>query len=234
MRRSFPSFSALLPLLAVAAEASSILFNGGTIVAFDRQSNDLRIVRSGSLLVTDDRIAGIYDSAPASMPTDVEVVDATGKILTPGFIDTHRHGWQTAFKTIASNTSLVEYFARYGEFASAGRWSADDVYYSQLAGLYEAANAGVTTTLDHAHHTWDGPTSEAGLRASIDSGTRVFWAFSFHNTSTVDIPALTGIFRDIARKASFAGSPTTLGLSYGAWGPNPNQAEIDTIMGLAK
>lgn len=229
----FTRFSALLPYFALAVDAATILFNGGTIVAFDRRSEDLRIVRNGSLLVREDRIAGVYSSAPADVPSGVEVVDATGKILTPGFIDTHRHGWQTAFKTLGSNTSLVEYFARYGEFASAGKWSAEDVYNSQLAGLYEAAAAGVTTTLDHAHHTWDAQTSEAGLRASIDSGTRVFWAFSFHNTSTVDVSALTNIFRNIARNASFEGTPTTLGISYDGWGQH-NIGEIDTIMGLAK
>ena len=232
--RHFTSYSALLPLLAAAAEAATILFNGGTIVAFDRQSEDLRIIRNGSLLVRDDRIAGVYDSAPTDIPAGAEIVDATDKILTPGFIDTHRHGWQTAYKTLASNTSLVEYFSRYGEFASAGKWSAEDVYNSQLAGLYEAANAGVTTMLDHAHHTWDAPTSEAGLRASIDSGTRVFWAFTFHNTSVAEIPALTTVFRDIARNASFEGSPTSLGISYDAFGPDPNINEVNTIMDLAK
>ncbi|EJT71296.1 amidohydrolase [Gaeumannomyces tritici R3-111a-1] len=233
--RHFASYSALLPLLAAVADAATtILFNGGTIVAFDRQSEGLRVIRNGSLLVRDDRIAGVYDSAPTDIPTGVEIVDATDKILTPGFIDTHRHGWQTAFKTLGSNTSLVEYFGRFGEFASAGKWTAEDVYNSQLAGLYEAVNSGVTTMLDHAHHTWDRTTSNAGLRASIDSGSRAFWAFTFHNTSTTDIPALTRVFREIAQNASFEGSPTTLGISYDAWGPNPNINEVNTIMDLAK
>jgi cytosine/adenosine deaminase-related metal-dependent hydrolase len=35
-----------------------------------------------------------------------------GKILTPGFIDSHKYGWQTVFKTLASHTSVVKYFAR--------------------------------------------------------------------------------------------------------------------------
>ncbi|KAI6322185.1 hypothetical protein MCOR30_007735 [Pyricularia oryzae] len=227
--------AATLALLG-SASAASTLFNGGTIVAFDAETQGLRVVRNGSLLVTDDRIAGVYTSPPAAQQnsSSVEVVDASGKIITPGFIDTHRHGWQTAFKTLGSNTSLTEYFGRYGEFASASHWDADDVYASQLAGLYEAANAGVTTSLDHAHSTWDKATSEAGLKASVDSGSRVFYAFTFHNTTASEIPELLQVFRDIADEGYYQGSPTTLGIAYDAWGPDPNRAEIDSIMQLTE
>lgn len=227
--------AATLALLG-SASAASTLFNGGTIVAFDGETQGLRVVRNGSLLVTDDRIAGIYTSPPAAQhnSSSVEVVDATGKIITPGFIDTHRHGWQTAFKTLGSNTSLTEYFGRYGEFASASQWDADDVYISQLAGLYEAANAGVTTSLDHAHSTWDKATSEAGLKASVDSGSRVFYAFTFHNTTASETPELLQIFRDIADEGYYQGTPTTLGIAYDAWGPNPDRNEVDSIMKLTE
>ncbi len=168
------------------------------------------------------------------MPSDTEVVDITDKILTPGFIDTHKHGWQTAFKTIGSNTSLVEYFARYGEFASAGLLTPEDVYIGQLAGLYEALNAGVTTILDHAHHTWSNDTAVAGLNASIDSSARVFWAYAFHNVTNFTVPEEIPNFRDIATKASFKGTRTSLGIAYDSFGPNPNVGEVNSLLGLAE
>lgn len=106
------------------------------------------------VLIRGDRIAAVSASArPAGLPEDTKVIDVTGQILTLGFVDTHRHGWQTALKTLGSNTSLVEYFGRYGEFAAADKYRPEDVYLGQLAGLHEAVNAGVTTTLDNAHHT---------------------------------------------------------------------------------
>lgn len=56
-----------------------------------------------------------------------------GKIVSPGFVDTHRHGWQTAYKTLGSNTTLAEYFDRYGEFTQAGtEFTADDIYLGQV------------------------------------------------------------------------------------------------------
>jgi len=98
------------------AAASSILFTGGTIIAFDNATESLQVIRGGSVLVTDDRITTVSEAA-ISVSNDTEVVDITGKILAPGQINTHLHGWQTAFKTLGSNTSLVEYFNRYGEYA---------------------------------------------------------------------------------------------------------------------
>lgn len=100
------------------AVASSILFQGGTIIAFDKKTEGLQVIRGGSVLVTDDRITTVAGpGTKISVKNDTEVVDITGKILAPGQINTHFHGWQTAFKTLGSNTSLVEYFSRYGEFA---------------------------------------------------------------------------------------------------------------------
>ncbi|KAK0726907.1 amidohydrolase family protein [Lasiosphaeria miniovina] len=219
------------------AAASSILFSGGTIVAFDRTSESLKVIRNGSVLVTDDRITNIVAGAPTfKLRNDTEVVDISGKIITPGFVDTHKHGWQTAFKTLASNTSLLEYFYRYGEFAVAGLLTADDVYVGQLAGIYEALNGGVTTILDHAHHTWSNATAEAGLRASIDSGARVFWAYAFHNIPAVNylIPEQLANFADIARNASFANTPTSLGIAYDAFSGNKNTAEVAAVVALAQ
>ncbi|KAK3375398.1 amidohydrolase [Podospora didyma] len=233
-------FWARLGFISASASAStspsSILFEGGTIIAFNRTTEALEVIRNGSLLVTGDRIAGIF-SAGASLPplsARTERVDVTGKIISPGFVDTHRHGWQTGLKTLASNTSLVEYYSRYSEYAAAGVLTPDDVYIGQLAGLYESLNAGVTTTLDHAHHTWSNATAEAGLRASIHSTARVFWAYTFHNVSGFEIPEQLGNFRDIATKASFRGSATSLGIAYDDFGRNPNAAEVRSIIDLAE
>lgn len=158
----------MLPLLLAAGPvtASSLLFSGGTVIGFKKATattpESLQVIRDGSVLVTDDRIAAIFSGPPPidKMPKGTEKIDIKNKIISTGFVDTHKHGWQTAFKTIASNTTLGEYFNRYGEFAIEGLFTADDVYYGQLAGIFEALNAGVTTILDHAHHTLTGRAME--------------------------------------------------------------------------
>jgi cytosine/adenosine deaminase-related metal-dependent hydrolase len=210
---------AILPALLTAVSATSILFSGGTVVAFNEETQGLRIIRNGSVLVKNDRITGVFDSAPTGVPADA----------------THRHGWQTVFKTLGPNTNLLEFFGRYSSFVAPFFWNATDVYDSQLAGLYEALNAGVTTSLDHATHTWSKDAADAGLQACIDSGARVVWGFTFANiTGLVTVEQLYPIFRDMAAKVGSAKSPTTLGIAYDGWGPNPNVGEINKIMALAK
>ncbi|PTB48543.1 hypothetical protein M431DRAFT_525297 [Trichoderma harzianum CBS 226.95] len=238
MRYSSVIFGAL-GLSGNFVDAASTLLSGGTIIAWDDSANYLKIIRNGSVLVTDDRIASVNaNPQPSELPPGTEVVDISNQILTPGFVDTHRHGWQTVFKTIASNTSLTEYFSRYGEFVAADKFTADDVYISQLAGLYEAMNGGVTTLLDHASHTWSASTSYAGFNASIDSGARVFWAFTFHNITSLNYTASDQIplFREIAtnKEALVGDSPTELGVAYDFWGPNPNVNEAQGIADLIK
>ncbi|KAL0943416.1 amidohydrolase family protein [Colletotrichum truncatum] len=232
------NLAAALTATVGLAGASSILLQGGTIVGFDAQTDSLNVIRDGSLLITDDRISAIYTAEEAQSQNfsrnDTQVVNATNKIITPGFIDTHRHGWQTGFKTIASNTSLAEYFTRYGEYSAAGLLSPEDVYIGQITGLYEALNAGVTTTLDHAHHTWSNETSEAGLNGSIDSGARVFWSYAFHNVTNYTVSEQLANFRDIATKASFQGSTTSLGIACDFFGPDPVLADVNAVIDLAK
>ncbi|KAK3902147.1 amidohydrolase family protein [Staphylotrichum tortipilum] len=227
--------SVFLTAVSTLSSAGSILFRGGTVVAFNKQTQGLQVIRNGSVLVTNDRIARVFESAPAKTPLGAEIVNMTGKILTPGFIDTHRHGWQTVFKTMASNTTLIEFFGRYSSFVAPFFWNATDVYDSQLAGLYEAINAGVTTSLDHATHTWSKDAAEAGLQACIDSGARVFWGFTFANiTGLITVEQLYPVFRAMAKKPGLKDSPTTLGIAYDGWGPNPNVGEINNIMALAR
>ncbi|PPJ50657.1 hypothetical protein CBER1_05261 [Cercospora berteroae] len=218
----------------VGAANTSTLFSGGTIIAFDSTTESMRVVDKGALHVVGDRIAQVFDSVPESgaVPNGTEHIDIMGQIVTPGFIDTHRHGWQTAFKTIGSNTSLAEYFGRYGEFVAGSLFNAEDVYVGQLAGLYEMLNAGVTTSLDHAHHTWSSETAIAGANASVESGARVFWAYTIHelSNSTFTIEQQLANFRDIAESDLFEDSPTELGIAFDAWTDTSDESVLQQIV----
>ncbi len=62
----------------------SILITGGRVI-----DPSQGIDRVASVLVEDGRIAGI--DVPADSLNDIEVIDATGKIVSPGLIDMHVH-----------------------------------------------------------------------------------------------------------------------------------------------
>lgn len=221
--------------LAALVQSSSLLLSGGTIIAFDEANEALSVIRNGSVLVIADKIIEVYDTAqPGSLPNGTEVIDCTHKIISPGFIDTHRHGWQTALKTIASNTSLSEYFARYSEYVAFSHYTPEDVYIGQLAGLYEALNAGTTTILDHAHHTWSNDTAKAGLQASIDSGARVFWAYAFHNITNFTIPEQIANYRDLLWSVPTNDTLTTQVIAYDGISSNQFGQETQNIISLAR
>ena len=62
------------------------------------------------VLICNSFIASI---APQIEPPsqDTQVVDCTGKIISPGFVDTHHHLWQTQSKGTHANHLLLDYLA---------------------------------------------------------------------------------------------------------------------------
>jgi cytosine/adenosine deaminase-related metal-dependent hydrolase len=71
------------------------------------------------------------------------------KIISPGFVDTHHHLWQTQLKGRHANELLLEYMAS-GNLQSSN-YTREDLYWGQLGGCLEAINAGTTTVVDHSH-----------------------------------------------------------------------------------
>ncbi|KAI4869826.1 amidohydrolase [Hypoxylon rubiginosum] len=212
---------------------SSKLLSGGTIVAFDHDTGLFNIIRNGSLLIVQDRITAIFDTASSDgVPDDTELVDCTNKIITPGFIDTHRHGWQTVYKTLGSNTTLAEYATRYGAAAGLKLFTPKDLYISQLTGIYEAQAAGVTAILDHAHHTWTRDHAEAGWQASVDSGARIFFAYGLQNTTTdFQVPQQMAHWSELAKSTST--NLATLCMAYDDFTDSP-ESITRTVVDFAK
>jgi cytosine/adenosine deaminase-related metal-dependent hydrolase len=198
-----------------------ILLQGGTIITFNKENSALEPL-VGSILISNGTIKEIGQKIDVA--DDVEIIDATGTIVSPGFVDTHRHGWQTMYRTMGGNITLPAYYYSFGEFgAGAAIFEPEDVYISQLMGIYEAMSAGVTSIVDHAHHTWSKETAEAGLKASIDSGNRVWWCYTVHpvvnHTSpyNLDFSATTwqlDQIDEISRRGKLGDGRVTLGLAY--------------------
>lgn len=236
-RRHLALWQACLALLtSTAASANSTLFERGTVISFDDASKTPKVLWNTSLLVTGDRIAAIFDdSQNVTIPAGTERVSAEGKIISPGFIDTHRHGWQTAYKTLGSNTTLAEYFSRYGEFTQASTvFTADDVYLGQLTGIYEALNSGVTSILEHAHATFSNDTSAAYLNASMDSGVRMWWCYAFHElTNGFSIQDQIANFQHLSQDSRLSQSLVEMGMAYDAFA-SASSDEIQSIITLAK
>lgn len=154
------------------------LIRGGIVLSMDPQVGDLN---PGDVLIEDDRIAAVQPEINA----DAEVIDATGFIVIPGFVDTHRHTWESAIKGVAPNATLDDYFVEILDtFAPVYR--PEDVYASNLAGVLECINAGITTLVDWSHINNTPEHPDAAIRALQESGIRAQYAYGSANTSLAE------------------------------------------------
>ncbi|SFB57735.1 Cytosine/adenosine deaminase [Cohnella sp. OV330] len=123
-------------------------------------------VIAGDVLVEGGRIVRI--GADIDAP-DAEVIDAGGKVLLPGFVQTHIHLCQTLFRGRADDLALIDWL-RKRIWPLEAAHSEDSVYYSALLGIGELIRSGTTTILDMetVHH------ADAAFRAIEESGIRAF------------------------------------------------------------
>jgi cytosine/adenosine deaminase-related metal-dependent hydrolase len=158
--------------------ADRILLKGGHVITVDPDLGDLA---GGDVLIEGDSIAQVG----MDLSADAEVIDATGNIVIPGFVDSHRHTWETAIRNCAPNATLDDYFVEVLD-SFAPLYRPEDVEASNLAGALECINAGITTLLDwsHINNTPDHP--DAAIRGLQASGIRAVYAYGSANTSLAD------------------------------------------------
>jgi 5-methylthioadenosine/S-adenosylhomocysteine deaminase len=158
--------------------ADRILVRGGNVITVDPKLGD---IPGGDVLIENGKIAEVGKDLSA----DAEVIDATGNIVIPGFVDSHRHTWETAIRNCAPNATLDDYFVDVLD-SFAPLYRPEDVYASNLAGALECINAGITTLLDwsHINNTPDHP--DAGVKGLQDAGIRAVYAYGSANTSLAD------------------------------------------------
>ena len=156
-----------------------MLIKGGIVLTQDPALGEMP---GADVLIEGDRIAAVGHGLSAD---GAQVVDATGDIVIPGFIDTHRHTWETSIRTCAPDFTLGAYFAGILD-RFAPNYRPDDVYAGNLWGALECANAGITTLVDWSHIMNSPAHADEAIRGLQESGIRSVFAFGFPNTSLQD------------------------------------------------
>jgi 5-methylthioadenosine/S-adenosylhomocysteine deaminase len=155
------------------------LIKGGIVLTQDESLGELP---DADVLVEDDRIAAVGPNLAAG---DAAVIDAKGDIVIPGFIDTHRHTWETSIRTCAPDYALITYFGSIlDKFAR--HYRPDDVYAANQWGALECINAGITTLVDWSHIMNTPDHADAAIKGLQDTSLRSVFAYGFGNTSLVD------------------------------------------------
>ncbi|RFU41730.1 amidohydrolase [Actinomadura logoneensis] len=144
-----------------------LLIQGGLVLS-------PRVLGVADVLVRDGVIAAVGPGLP--VPDGAEVIDASGRIVLPGFVDTHRHMWQGAIRGVLPDTSLHAYLDRVlGRLGPAFR--PQDVYAGVLGSALEALDSGVTTVVDWAHGPVSPEHTDANVQALRDAGIRAVYGY---------------------------------------------------------
>ncbi|MBT2390854.1 amidohydrolase family protein [Streptomyces sp. ISL-1] len=143
-----------------------ILFTGATIVTMDP---DLGVLHSADLLVEGETITAIGSDLNRD---GAVVVDATGAILTPGFVDTHRHAWQTQLRRIMPDVDDLGAYVMSTLAGYATVYRPHDMYVGTKLSALTAIDSGITTMLDFSHNSRTPEHSDAALQALVDTGIR--------------------------------------------------------------
>src|SRR5215471_7997015 len=127
------------------APGRPIVFRNATVLTMD-DTHD--VLYGADLYILGDQI---IDARPGlEVPEGTAEIDATGGILMPGMIDTHRHMWQTAMRGYGADWTLTQYFVWY--YLNWGKvFRPQDIYAGNLLSAIESLEAGVTTTVDWSH-----------------------------------------------------------------------------------
>jgi cytosine/adenosine deaminase-related metal-dependent hydrolase len=153
--------------------SNSILIRGGRVLMFDSEKKSTFPVVD--VLLEGTTISKIQPHIVAGPGT--KIIDATGKLVCPGFVDTHRHLWQSHIRTSVADQTLVEYLGHI-LFGRAIFFKPHDIYLAQLGAAAEAIHCGVTTALDHSHIQLSEEHTQQCIQASIESGIRSVFCFA--------------------------------------------------------
>lgn len=154
------------------------IIRGGHVMSMDPNVGDFA---PGDVLVEGKKIVAVGPHIPAAGT----VIDARGKIVMPGFIDTHHHQFETALRSFLADGLLfndgkphgaINYFDYIlGRFAPVYR--PQDVYINELFGGLSQIDAGVTTVHDISQIHHSPQHSDAAIKGLADAGRRSVFGY---------------------------------------------------------
>ncbi|MCH3917970.1 MAG: amidohydrolase [Spirochaetia bacterium] len=126
-----------------------LLLQHATIVTVD---NERRVLFDSAMVVKGKRIVAIGpdDELSARYQAQSVCLDCTGKVIFPGFINTHNHLFQTLLKGLGDDMVLSDWLHTM-TFPAARYLEPEDCRYGALLGVMEGIHSGITTQVDYMY-----------------------------------------------------------------------------------
>ena len=158
------------------------VIRGGHVMTMDPALGNFGNFVKADVLVEGKKILAVGPDVHASGAGEI---DARGRIVMPGFIDTHHHLFQTAIRSFLTNGILIDdttpdgvynYF-RYILQTFSPEYRPRDVYISELFGSLSQLDAGVTTVHDISQIHHSPQHSDAAIKGLEDSDRRAVFGY---------------------------------------------------------
>lgn len=149
-----------------------LVLRGGTVITMDPKPGDASV---GDVLIEDGVISAVGPDLGTADTEGADVIDATGCVVMPGLVDSHRHTWQSLLRGIAADWTLGQYLTGI-QPALSELFTPDDTYASILVGALEALDGGVTTLVDWSHSVNTPGHADAAVAALREAGLRAVFA----------------------------------------------------------
>jgi len=137
------------------------LIKGATVLTLDARNS----IFQGDVLIENGRISKLGGSQKAGG----QVIDARGRVLLPGFVQTHVHLCQTLFRGFADDLALIDWL-RKRVWPMEAAHTPESIYASAQLGIAEMIAGGTTCalTMETVNHTDSvfQAIEEAGFRAT--------------------------------------------------------------------
>ncbi len=157
-------------------EEVDLLIEHGHVVTMDDLGTQ---VPSGTIAVRGGVIAGVGpDRRMCGRYAPSRRIDATGKYVFPGLINTHAHMFQTYVKGLGKDKPLAGWLEDHVR-PLVPRLDQESCYLAAMAGCIEAIHSGTTTVLDYMYAQVRPGLSAAVIRAFADTGLRGILARGF-------------------------------------------------------
>lgn len=157
------------------------VIRNGAVMSMDPAVGDFV---KADVLVEGKKILAV---APNIHAGNAAEIDARGRIVMPGFIDTHHHQFETALRSFLSNGILINdgsgspsadpTYYEYILLKFAPVYRPQDVYISELFGGLAQLDDGVTTVHDISQIHHSPQHSDAAIKALFDTGRRAAFGY---------------------------------------------------------
>ncbi|MFZ4835088.1 amidohydrolase family protein [Rouxiella sp. Mn2063] len=142
------------------------LFKNGTVLTLDKTIGDFAVA---DVLIEGSHIIAVGPNLSAE---EALVIDASGHIVMPGFVNPHQHAWLGLLRGLMPNVETLNDYFDAIPFAIGRHYRPQDMYLATLLTSLSCLDAGITSILDAGHNSLTPEHTDAALNAFDTAGLR--------------------------------------------------------------